>query len=133
MMDIHILQAVLKFSSLCRCVVSCTLPSWYSNLAEMSFHIPAGDSWTVYGNFGSNSSSVMCYQGNSSHLARIFFVIVIVLAGVAMVTQHEFKVHSVWHLWMCLFMMEFLSVLLCWYPYSYDWSKLCTIRVMWAL
>ena len=37
MMDIHILQAVLKFSSLCRCVVSCTLPSWYSIWLRWAF------------------------------------------------------------------------------------------------
>ena len=61
MMDIHVLQAVLIFISISRCVVSHTLPLWCSNLAEMSFHILAGDSWTVYGDFDCNSSSVMYY------------------------------------------------------------------------
>ena len=61
MMDRHILQAVLIFISIGGCVASCTSPSWCSNLAGISFHILAGDSWTVYGEFGSNSLSVCCY------------------------------------------------------------------------
>ena len=94
-----------------------TSPSWCYNLAEMSCDILAGNSLTVYGNFGFKSLSVCCY---SMTLLRNLFrfcwnplLLLFCFGRVAMVTQHECKVHSMWHLWMCCFMMEFLSVLSC--------------------
>ena len=50
---------------------------------------------------------------NSSCFAGILFCYCFWLCRVAMVTQHESKVHRVWLLWMCLFMMEYLSVWSC--------------------
>ena len=115
------------FFSIGRCVVSCTSPSWCSNLAEMSCHILAGNSWTVYGDFGFKSLSVRCYLvallGKFFPFSEIFFCYCFCIGRVAIITQHKSKVHSMWHLWICLFMMESLSMLFCWYPYSYDWSK----------
>ena len=124
-------------SSISSCVVLCTSPSWCHILAEMSCHILAGNSWIVYGDFGFKSLSVCCYLlallGKFFPFGWNLLLLLLCIGRFAMVTQHESKVHSVWYLWMCLFVMESLSVLFCWYPYSYDWSKFALSRVMWAL
>ena len=96
----------------------------------MSCDILAGNSLTVYGNFGFNSLSVCCYL--MALLGKFFpfgwnlLCYCYCIGRVAMVTQHESNVYSMWHPWMCLLHDGISVCVVPCSPYPYDWSKFCT-------
>ena len=89
------------------------------NLIWLSWVFSAGlalvEQFMVF--FGLNSSLDKCYLvalvGTACCLAGIICCYCYCIGRVAMVTLHETKVHSTWHLWMCLSVMESLSMLSC--------------------
>ena len=83
------------FSSIGGCVVSCTLPLWCYNLVEMSWHILAGNSWTVYGDFGLRVYQLLLLNGIIGEILPIClessFVIVFALAGLPWLLSMSLK------------------------------------------